>query len=49
MEKIVSLGMSSTAIMSFAFTLLGNLEDAKVNNLQQRGFRFLKLLAEVKP
>lgn len=49
MEKIVSLGMSSKPIMSFALTLLGNLEDGKVNNVQQRGFRFLKLLAEVKP
>lgn len=49
MEKLVSLGMSSKSIMSFALTLLGNLEDSKSNNLQQRGFRFLKLLAEVKP
>jgi menaquinone-9 beta-reductase len=49
MEKLVSLGMSSKAIMSFALTLLGNLEDGRVGNVQQRGFRFLKLLAEVKP
>jgi geranylgeranyl reductase family protein len=49
MEKLVSLGMSSRAIMSFALTILGNLEDPKANNFQQRAFRLLKLLAEVKP
>ena len=49
MEKVVSLGMNSKAVMSFAFSMLANLEDSKATNAEQRGFKFMKLLAELKP
>lgn len=49
MDKLVSLGMRSKALMSFTLTMLGNLEDDRASNNQQRIFKFLKLLAEVKP
>jgi geranylgeranyl reductase family protein len=48
MEKLVSLGMNSKTIMSFAFTMLANLEDTKAKTMEQRGFKFLKMLAELK-
>lgn len=49
MDKLVSLGMRSRALMSFTLTMLGNLEDERASDNQQRIFKFLKLLAEVKP
>jgi flavin-dependent dehydrogenase len=49
MEKLVSMGMNSKSLMSFAFTMLANLEDSKATTYEQRGLRALKLLAELKP
>ena len=48
-EKLVSIGMNSKVVMSFAFTMLANLEDTKATNMEQRGFKALKMLAEWKP
>ncbi|MGH2788594.1 MAG: NAD(P)/FAD-dependent oxidoreductase [Actinomycetota bacterium] len=49
MERLVSLGMRSKSVMSFALTLLANLEDERGRGVGQRGLKFLKKLAEVKP
>ena len=49
MERFVSLGMRSKKVMSFALTMLGNLEDSSPHGVQQRAFKLLKKLAEVKP
>jgi menaquinone-9 beta-reductase len=49
MERLVSLGMRSKTVMSFALTLLANLEDDKAWNVEQKGLKFLKKLAEIKP
>jgi hypothetical protein len=49
MEKLVSAGMRSKAVMTFALTLLGNLEDSRVRSVEQRGFWLLKKIAELKP
>jgi flavin-dependent dehydrogenase len=49
MERLVSLGMRSKTVMSFALTLLANLEDDKAWNAEQKGLKFLKKLAELKP
>lgn len=49
MEKLVAIGMNSAAVMSFALTMLGNLEDTKATNTQQRLFKALKMIAELKP
>lgn len=48
MERFVSLGMQSQTVMSFAFTLLANLEDSRPHNAEQKGLKMLKRLAEVK-
>jgi flavin-dependent dehydrogenase len=49
MEKLVSMGMNSKTVMSFALTLLANLEDSSAHNAEQKGFKFMKKLAELKP
>jgi geranylgeranyl reductase family protein len=49
MEKLVSLSMMSKSVMRFAMTLLANLEAARAETMEQRGFKLLKKLAEVKP
>jgi menaquinone-9 beta-reductase len=49
MERLVSIGMRSKTIMSFALTLLANLEDDRASNTQQRGLKLLKKIAEIKP
>jgi len=49
MEKLVSIGMNSKSVMSFAFTMLANLEDSKATTYEQRSLKALKLLAELKP
>jgi hypothetical protein len=36
-------------VMSFAFTMLANLEQDKGRGVQQRAFKALKKLAELKP
>jgi geranylgeranyl reductase family protein len=49
MEKLVSLGMRSKALMSFTLTMLGNLEDSKSHSGEQNAMKFLKKLAEWTP
>jgi menaquinone-9 beta-reductase len=49
MEKLVALGMRSQTVMSFALTLLANLEDSRAHNAEQKGLKALKWLAKVKP
>jgi len=49
MDRLVSMGMRSKKVMSFALTMLGNLEDSNIRNRHQKGFKLLKRLAEVKP
>jgi flavin-dependent dehydrogenase len=56
MERLVSVGMRSKSVMSFALTLLANLEDERAGssrtrsvNAEQRGLKLLKKLAEIKP
>jgi menaquinone-9 beta-reductase len=49
LDPLISLGMRWEPLMSFAFTLMANLEDRRVRNAEQRGMAFLKLLAEWKP
>lgn len=48
MEKLVSFGMSSKRVMSFALTFMANLEDIDVRNSEQWGLRIMKKLAELK-
>ena len=48
MEKLVSLGMRSKPIMNLALTILANLEDPSAKSLDQRGFRALKKIAEMR-
>jgi geranylgeranyl reductase family protein len=49
MERLVSMGMRSKKVMSFALTFMANLEDEKRNGVQQFGLRALKKIAEMKP
>lgn len=49
MERLVSMGMRSKTVMSFALTLLANLEDSKTKNAEQTGLKVLKKMAELKP
>ncbi len=49
MEKLVGMAMHSRTVMSFALTLLANLEDTKAHNAEQRGLKVMKKLAELKP
>ena len=49
MEKLVSLGMHSKTVMSFALTLMANLEDSRAHNAQQKGLKAMLKLAEWKP
>ena len=49
MERLVSVGMRSKSVMSFALTLLANLEDVRAGNAEQRGLKLLKKIAELKP
>jgi menaquinone-9 beta-reductase len=49
MEKLVAMAMHSRTVMSFALTLLANLEDEKGHNAEQRGLKMMKKLAELKP
>ncbi|MFN2389603.1 MAG: NAD(P)/FAD-dependent oxidoreductase [Actinomycetota bacterium] len=48
LDKLISLGMRSEKMMSFVLTLLANLEDERAHGAQQRGFKALKKLAELK-
>ena len=49
MEKLVSMGMRSKRVMSFALTFMANLEDEKRSGVQQIGLRAMKKIAELKP
>ena len=49
MEKLVSLGMRSKTVMSFALTLMANLEDSRAHNAEQKGLKAMLKLAEWKP
>jgi hypothetical protein len=49
MERLVSAGMRSKTVMSFALTLLANLEDDRAHDYEQRGFKALLKIAELKP
>ena len=49
MDRLVSMAMNSRQMMEFALTILGNLEDVKPGGMSQRGFRFMKRFAEMKP
>lgn len=49
MEKLVGMAMHSQTVMSFALTLLANLEDGRAHNAEQKGLKFMKKLAELKP
>src|SRR5687768_3075566 len=44
MDRLVSVGMRSRNVMSFAFSLLANLEQDKGGGMQQRAFKALKKL-----
>lgn len=49
MERLVSIGMRSKKVMNFALTLLANLEDSKARTYDQRAFKTLLKIAELKP
>ncbi|MEA2476153.1 MAG: menaquinone-9 beta-reductase [Actinomycetota bacterium] len=49
MEKLVSMGMQSKSVMSFAFTMMCNLEDAHAESAEQLGIKAMKRLARLKP
>ncbi|MDQ4025240.1 MAG: geranylgeranyl reductase family protein [Actinomycetota bacterium] len=49
METLISLGMRSRTVMSFALTLLANLEDSRAHNAEQKGLKALIKFAEWKP
>ena len=49
MEKLVGMAMHSKTVMSFALTLLANLEDSRPHNAEQKGLKMMKKLAELKP
>jgi geranylgeranyl reductase family protein len=49
MARLVSMGMRSQRVMSFALIMLANLEDRRTHGARQRGFKALKKLAELKP
>jgi flavin-dependent dehydrogenase len=49
MERLVSMGMRSKRVMSFALTFMANLEEEKRSGVQQIGLRALKKIAEMKP
>ena len=48
MEKLVSMGMHSKRIMNLALTILANLEDPDARNIDQKGLRMMKKLAELR-
>ncbi|MDQ3940673.1 MAG: geranylgeranyl reductase family protein [Actinomycetota bacterium] len=48
MERLVSFGMRSKRVMSLALTIMANLEDPDVKNIEQTGLRMMKKLAELR-
>ncbi len=49
MDRLVAFGMRSKNVMSYALTLMANLEDEAGKGLEQKGLKMLKKLAELKP
>lgn len=49
MERLVSMGMHSKKVMSFALTIMANLEDVNAHSAEERGLKILKKIAELKP
>ncbi len=49
MERLVSFGMRSKSVMSYALTLMANLEDTRGKGLEQKSLKIMKKLAELKP
>jgi menaquinone-9 beta-reductase len=49
MERLVSAGMRSKQVMSFALIVLANLDDTPGHGARQKGLKLLKKLAELKP
>jgi hypothetical protein len=41
--------MHSKTVMSFALTLMANLEDSRAHNAEQKGLKMMLKLAEWKP
>ena len=48
MEKLVGFGMRSKRVMNLALTILANLEDPDAGNIDQKGLRMMKKLAELR-
>ena len=48
MEKLISFGMRSKRVMNLALTILANLEDPDAKNIDQKGLRMMKKLAELR-
>lgn len=48
MERLVSMGMRSKRMMNLALTILANLEDPDAKNIEQKGLRMMKKLAELR-
>jgi geranylgeranyl reductase family protein len=48
MERLVSMGMRSKRLMNLALTILANLEDPDARNIEQKGLRMMKKLAELR-
>lgn len=48
MERLVSMGMRSKKMMNLALTILANLEDPSAKNMEQKGLRMMKKLAELR-
>jgi geranylgeranyl reductase family protein len=49
MEKLVSMGMRSKKVMSFALTMMANLENERSSDAEQVGLKVMKKLAQLKP
>jgi menaquinone-9 beta-reductase len=49
MEKLVSMGMRSKRVMSFALTMMANLENERSSDAEQIGLKVMKKLAQLKP
>ena len=49
MEKLVSMGMRSKRVMSFALTMMANLENERTSDAEQVGLKIMKKIAQLKP
>lgn len=48
MEKLVAMGMRSKRVMSFALTMMANLENDRTSDAEQVGLKVMKKLAQLK-